>query len=181
MNAFFKCVLYLAAVGFASFLIGRVLPKSSFYAGRFPFRPFRFEKNGSIYHALHIRTWKEGFPDMSVILPALIPSKKLPKVITTAQIEAMIQETCIAECIHALLCLVGFGCIFLWEGIGGWLMSLLYALGNLPYIIIQRYNRPKLVRLLKRLQMKEARRASKEQENTCEKGTYIELQYGAGP
>ena len=60
-------------------------------------------------------------------------------------------------------------------------MSVLYALGNLPYIIIQRYNRPKFVRLLKRLQAKEARCTNKKQENTREKGTYTELQYGTRP
>ena len=93
----------------------------------------------------------------------------------------MIQETCIAEWIHELLILIGFGCVFLWKGIGGWIVSLLYALGNLPYIIIQRYNRPKFIGLLKRLQAKEARRTNKKQEKTRGKGTYIELQYGARP
>lgn len=180
MNGFLKCVLYLATIGFTFFLIGRVLPKRIFEYNALPFRLFRFEKNGRIYDALHIRKWKEGFPDMSVIFPAIIPSKRLPKVLSTAQIESMIQETCVAEWIHKLLCLFGFGCVFLWKGIGGWLVSLLYALGNLPYIIIQRYNRPKFVRLLKKLQAKEARRTNRKQDNIRGKGTYIELQYGAG-
>lgn len=118
---------------------------------------------------------------MSVIFPTLIPSKRLPPILESAQIVSMIQETCIAEWVHDLLCIAGFGCVFLWKGIGGWLVSLLYAVGNLPYIIIQRYNRPKFIRLLKKLQVKEAGRINKEQENTREKGTYIELQYGARP
>lgn len=181
MNKFLNCVLYLAATGFAFFLVGRIVPKSHFQADRFPFRSFRFEKEGRIYDAFHIKKWKEDFPDMSVILPALIPSKRLPKVITSEQIVSMIQETCIAEWIHDLLCLAGFGCVFLWRGLGGWLMSVLYAIGDLPYIFIQRYNRPKFIRLLKMLQAKEARYANKRQENTREKGTYIELQYGPRP
>ena len=181
MNGFMKCVLYLAATGFALFLVGRIVPKSCFQADRFPFRLFRFEKEGRIYDALHIKKWKEGFPDMSVIFPTLIPSKRLPPILESAQIVSMIQETCIAEWVHDLLCIAGFGCVFLWKGIGGWLVSLLYAVGNLPYIIIQRYNRPKFIRLLKKLQVKEAGRINKEQENTREKGTYIELQYGARP
>lgn len=181
MNGFLKCALYLAAIGVALFLIGRVLPKKLFDYDIPPFRIFRFERDDRIYEALHIRKWKEGFPDMSVILPSMIPSKKLPKVLLPAQVDSMIRETCVAEWIHELLCLFGFGCVFLWKGLGGWLMSLLYALGNLPYIFIQRYNRPKFVRLLKKLQAKEARRTNKKQENTREKGTYIELQYGARP
>ena len=181
MREFLKCVLYLAAIGVALFLFGRVLPKKIFEHNSFPFRLFRFEKGGRIYDALHIRKWKDGFPDMSVLFPALIPSKKLPKVLTTSQIESMLQETCVAEWTHELLCLFGFGCVFLWDGIGGWLVSALYALGNLPYIIIQRYNRPKFVRLLKKLQTKETKCTNKKQENTRGKGTYTELQYGAGP
>lgn len=172
MRDFLKCTLYLAAIGVALFLFGRILPKKIFKHDSILFCSFRFEKGGHIYDALHIRKWKDGFPDMSVLLPALIPSKKLPKVLTTAQIESMIQETCVAEWIHELLCLFGFGCVFLWKGIGGWLVSTLYALGNLPYIIIQRYNRPKFVRLLKKLQAKEARRTNRKQDNIRGKGTY---------
>lgn len=181
MNGFLKCVLYLAAIGIALFLIGRVLPKTIFECDALPFCLFRFEKNGSIYDALHIRKWKDGFPDMSVIFPTMMPSKKLPKILSAAQLESMIQETCLAEWVHEILCLFGFGCVFLWEGIGGWLVSLLYALGNLPYIIIQRYNRPKFVRLLKKLQAKGAKGTNRKQENIRGKGTYIELQYGARP
>lgn len=181
MREFLKCVLYLAAIGFAFFLFGRILPKKMFEHDALPFQLFRFEKGGRIYDALHIRKWKDGFPDMSVLLPALIPSKKLPKVLTTAQIESMIQETCVAEWIHELLCLFGFGCVFLWEGVGGWLVSALYVLGNLPYIIIQRYNRPKFVRLLKKLQAKEAGCENRKQDHIRGKGTYTELQYGARP
>ena len=44
---------------------------------QFPFRPFAFEKNGRFYHCLHIRLWQGRVPDMSRILPALIPQKKL--------------------------------------------------------------------------------------------------------
>ena len=110
MSEFLNCVLYLAVTGFAFFLVGRIVPKNHFQADRFPFRSFRFEKEGRIYDALHIKKWKEGVPDMSVILPALIPSKRLPKVLTSAQLVSMIQETCVAEWTHDLLCLTGFVC-----------------------------------------------------------------------
>lgn len=67
----------------------------------------------------------------------------------------MIQETCIAEWVHGLLIVLGFGCIWIWDGMGGWIISVLYALGNLPYILIQRYNRPRLVKLLRGMRKKE--------------------------
>lgn len=155
MREILYCALYLSAIGVAFFLFGRILPKEIFAYDRFPFHLSRFERDGHIYDALQIRRWKDGFPDMSVLIPSLIPSKKLPPIFTAAQIESMIRETCVAEWIHELLCLFGFGCVFLWKGIGGWLVSVLYALGNLPYILIQRYNRPRLVNLLRKTRERE--------------------------
>ncbi len=159
MRDLWICLLYLAGIGIAAFLLGRILPKSWFCAGKFPFRSFRFEQEGRVYLALGVRKWKDGFPDMSVVLPSFMPSKKLPKVLNTVRVQQMIQETCVAEWTHAILCVLGFGCVFLWKKAGGWLIAILYALGNLPYIIIQRYNRPKLMRILERLEAKESLKA----------------------
>ena len=61
----------------------------------------------------------------------------------------MIQETCIAEFVHIVLFVLGFGCVLIWEGPGGWMAAAVYnLLGNVPFILIQRYNRPRLQRLL---------------------------------
>lgn len=38
--------------------------------------------------------------------------KKLQKTMNVVQGELMVQETCIAELIHSLLCITGMGCIF---------------------------------------------------------------------
>ena len=52
------------------------------------------------------------------------------------------------EFIHVLLSILGFGAVFIVGGAWGWIISIVYFLaGNLPYIIIQRYNRPRLLRL----------------------------------
>ncbi len=151
MKDLVRCLLYLALIGIFGFVLGRLLPKSLFHGDRFPFRPFRWERDGAVYNRLGVRKWKEKVPDMSVILPKLMPSKKLPKEPSPAHIELMIRETCVAEWIHGLLCVLGFGCVFLWKGAWGWIASVLYFLGNIPDIIIQRYNRPKLTRILQRV------------------------------
>lgn len=151
-----RCLLYLAAIGAGSFILGRVLPKNLFHWERFPFRPFGWEKNGSVYNKLGIRHWKEKVPDMSAILPKLMPSKKLPKDVSAPQLELMLEETCVAEWIHGLLCVLGFGCVLIWDGLWGWAVSVVYALGNMPDILIQRYNRPKLVRILQITREREA-------------------------
>ncbi len=155
MRDFLICLIYLASTGAALFVIGRLVPKRRFcYANR-SYRPLRFERQGRLYEALGVRGWKDRLPDMSRLLPDLIPSKRPPQNASAAQIERMIQETCVAEWAHKILCLLGFGCVFLWKRVGGWIVALLYAIGNLPFIIVQRYNRPKLVQLLYRLKKKE--------------------------
>lgn len=61
------------------------------------------------------------------------------------QIPILIKETCIAEATHVLAAILGFGCVFIWEGIGGWIVSIAFLLFNLPFVIIQRFNRPRLI------------------------------------
>lgn len=155
MNGFQKCIIYLALTGFGSFVVGRFIPKRWLRYDRFPFLSFAFEKDGEIYVAIGIRKWKDILPDMSKIFPWAMPSKKVPKNRSAALLEVMVQETCIAELVHVLLCAAGFRCVFLWQGVGGWAVAALFALGNLPFILIQRHNRPKLIRVMEKLRKKE--------------------------
>lgn len=150
-GGFGVCFLYLAVVGAVSFLIGRILPKSWFCAGRFPFRSFRCEQEGRIYLGIQIKKWQKKVPDMSRLFRRLMPPKKLTKE-TLEALPLLIQETCVAELTHWLLAFVGFYCVRLWRGWGGLVMSILFFLGNIPFILIQRYNRPRLQRLLCRQQ-----------------------------
>lgn len=155
MEGLIRSIFYLIAVGLILFLVGRMIPKKWMHYDRFPYRSFLFEKNGKIYNAIHIHGWREKLPDMSKIFPDMMPSKKLPKKATSAQLERMVQETCVAELIHNLLCVLGFGCVLLWEGAGGWVVALFYMAGNIPFSIIQRYNRPKLLQIMQKLRYRE--------------------------
>ena len=59
----------------------------------------------------------------------------------------MIEETCMAEATHIVMSFVGLGCIRICPGFGGILLTLIdILLFNLPFILIQRYNRPRLIR-----------------------------------
>lgn len=178
MNGFFKCFLYLAGISFGFFFVGRLIPKKFHYL-RFPHISFGFEKNGEIYNKIGIRKWQNKLPDMSRIFSAFMPAKKLPEQVNAQNIEQMVQETCVAELTHVLLCIMGLGCPLIWKSIGGWILFALYLLGNIPFILIQRYNRPKLVRLLKRLQLHKTVDERKEQEIIYEEGSDIKLQHRA--
>ena len=62
----------------------------------------------------------------------------------------MIQETCIAQLVRVVLFVLGLGCVLIWDGPGGWITAVVYTLlGNVPFILIQRYNRPRLLHLMK--------------------------------
>jgi glycosyl-4,4'-diaponeurosporenoate acyltransferase len=84
-----------------------------------------------------------------------MPAKAITGRKTSAELERMLQETCVAEWIHVLLGLLGFGCLWLWPGWGGMMAALVYFVGNLPFVLVQRYNRPRLRRLLERTKNRE--------------------------
>ena len=170
---FVKCVMYLTLLSFSSFLFGRILPQRLNY-NTFPFKSFAIEKNGTIYHKIAIRRWKNKLPDMSVMFHRWMPSKEIMINLKKGQLLLMIQETCVAELIHILLCVFGFVCVSIWEGVGGWTVSILYFVGNVPFCLVQRYNRPKLVKLLKRLQAK-----GLYEEGNCYDSGELGLQYEA--
>ena len=54
--------------------------------------------------------------------------------------------------------MAGFACAGIWPGAGGIIVSALFAIGNVPYIIIQRSNRPRLARILAGLERKNTER-----------------------
>ena len=153
-----KCILYLTAIGAASFVIGRLLPKSWLHEDRFPFRPFAFERQGKRYEKLRIKSWQNKLPDMSRLFKHLMPAKKMNGD-TLRDLPLMIKETCVAECIHLLLPLAGLYCLRLWRGMGGRIITVCNLLGNIPFIMIQRYNRPRLVRLYERMCAKRSKEA----------------------
>lgn len=147
-----RCSIYLLFSGIIYFVIGLFLPRKWFHFDRFPYRTRKWEKDGKLYNNIHIRRWKGKMPDMSRICPIMAP-KKLA-VVRAENVELLIHESCVAELIHVLLIPTGLGCIGIWES-GGVVFFLLWAIGNVPFILIQRYNRPILCKLYFKLKVKE--------------------------
>lgn len=69
---FWKCFWYLIITGIVAFFVGRLLPKMWFRPDLFPYRSYKFEKDGQIYDKLKIRKWQNKVPDMSRILTKLL-------------------------------------------------------------------------------------------------------------
>ncbi len=152
MKKLWLSVLYLAAISVLSNPAGSLI-RRDFRPDAFPFKPWPFEKQGRFYERLHIRQWKDRVPDMSKYLRSLPP--KAIRTASSEQAKMLVQETCVAETVHAALMVLALPvllCRRWWAA----LMVLVYdLLGNLPFILIQRYNRPRLMRLAEKLERRE--------------------------
>lgn len=155
MLNFWKCFAYLAMLGILAHVFGLVLSRCHFHVERLPWRSLSWEQDGRFWdRTLHVRRWMDHVPDMSRIMPDMVP-KRIDGIARADAVERLIRETCVAELTHDALGVVGFGCVLIWQGAGGWVISLMFCVGNLPFTIIQRYNRPRLIRLHKWLLARE--------------------------
>ena len=148
--AILMSILYIALVGLTAHVVGEALPRAWFHFDRAPYRAFRWERDGAIYQRLNIQRWKDALPDKSRHARGVF-KKEIRQTPTAATIERFLQETCVAECIHWVLMLFSPGLLLFLPGTSGIVATALYALSNIPFILIQRYNRPRLLRLYRRL------------------------------
>ena len=148
MTGFWRCAIYAIALGLAAIPLGRLLARHRFNTAAFPWKDRKWERGGTVYRKIGIHRWHNHLPDMSRVLKNIMPPKALHPGITPGELDEMIQETCVAECSHACLSALGLVLLPLWPGWGGVIFCLLYILlGNFPFILIQRFNRPKLIQL----------------------------------
>ena len=151
-------VLYAAILGLVSHFVGQLLPRRWFHPDRFPFRTWKWERDGSVYRHLGIQYWKDLVPDMSKIMPDMVP-KRVHSQETAEETTILIQETCVAEAVHVVLMVLAIGIVLICPNSWGVSIALFDALIlNLPFILIQRYNRPKLLRLEEKLRRKEEKK-----------------------
>ena len=153
---FLRCFLYLTFIGCLAFAVGRLIPENRPDANSVFFRQLSFEPK--LYGILKVRKWQNKLPDMSRILPGAMPQKNLSGDYRS-RLSELIHETCVAELIHFLLIIAGLQCIRLWEGAGGFIITLIFSLGNVPFIMIQRNNRPRLVHLYEKNKKEERENA----------------------
>lgn len=157
-------LLRAAVVGVALLFAGIPLPRRIFHADRFPFKSYPFEKDGRIYQLIQVHKWKDLVPDASRILK-MMTKKRLSQKADAKALERLIQETCVAEIVHWMIYLfipvysigIPFGYALV--------MSLLYIAGNMVFIVIQRYNRPRFQRALELYIARENRRNAVKEKN----------------
>lgn len=149
-------LIYVAVIGILAHYVGESLPRSLFSENKFPYRSFKWEKDGKFYKHLRIKKWKTRLPDMSRIMRDMLP-KRVTYDATSENVSALIKETCVAECVHYWLCVFAVGIYLIWKNYVGVILTVVFILCNIPFIIIQRYNRPHLIRLKSKLLKREER------------------------
>jgi len=127
------------------------IPAGRFDPGSFLFRLRNWENGGALYNKIfRIKKWKGRAPDGA----ALSKNKGFPKRRLKSQDESYLKlfllETCRAELTHWII--IGFALpFFLWNRFHVGLIMILYALlENLPLIMVQRYNRNRLVGVIEK-------------------------------
>ncbi|MER2064010.1 MAG: glycosyl-4,4'-diaponeurosporenoate acyltransferase [Alkalibacterium sp.] len=113
------------------------------------FKERGFEDKGKFWkEKLSVHKWKDKLPDGASLFNAGYKKKELTSS-HISTIETFIKETKRAELTHWLL-IVPAPLFFLWNPVwAGWLMIFYALLVNVPFIIIQRYNRIRLDRIKK--------------------------------
>ena len=131
-------------------LVGWIVPRlfrsGTLYRSRW-FRPLSFEP--ALHSALKVKKWKDHMPTYD-------PSSFSLKDNTLAQI---VCASCVSEAVHEVIVPLSFVPIFFSSFFGALpvfvITSVLAALFDSCFILMQRYNRPRLVRILSK---KEAKR-----------------------
>ncbi|MBQ8525184.1 MAG: hypothetical protein IJ460_00465 [Clostridia bacterium] len=153
MDSFTGVVIYACVCSLGVLVSGLHWPRKLFDYTSKLFMPKKWELNTNIYNFLKVGKWKNKVPDMSKIVKKL-PTKQISQ-LSIDSLKLLIKETCVAEIAHILLIILAIPMNFICDGISGFVCFLMYSVGNLPYIIIQRYNRPRLIKLLERMENKE--------------------------
>ena len=114
-----------------------------------PYRTRAWERGGAIYDQLfRVKAWKARLPSGGGMLGGFSMTRMVSH--DVAHLERWVLETCRSELCHwvaiapALL-------FFLWNPPAVGIVMIVYALAfNLPLVIVQRRNRPRLLALIKR-------------------------------
>jgi len=119
-----------------------------------------WEKQGRFYERLFfIRFWKSRLPDGARLFRGGFAKKQLAAP-TAAYLDDFVKATCRAELTHYTVIALS-PLFFLWNPVWvGWIMIAYALTANLPCIIAQRYNRPRLQILARAKYRGEYRRAA---------------------
>ena len=124
------------------------LDSSFFDPRKFLYTARKWEKKGKFYTSvLKIKKWKDKLPQY--VCKNGFSKRSLNSKMDKQYMEKFIVETCRAEWNHFMCSMYWVVSIFLNSSIYAVIFSLIPILANLPFLLIQRFNRIRLCRLIK--------------------------------
>ncbi len=148
--------LFWLAINIAvPWLVRFLVPQKYFDENAPLFKEHKFES--SFYRKIKVSKWKDKLPDAGKLIH--FQRDSLPEDIDQNYINRFITECCIAELGHLTVGILGFASLFFvflipgdnkLEHLGVFLLlSIMDLFIQLLFVIIQRYNRPRLIKLRK--------------------------------
>lgn len=146
---FISAVIAFLIDALVAFVIHK-LPKKWFNPYNKIYRVWNFERR--LYENIGIKKWKDRVPEMGQLCN--FKKDKIASINDNEYIFKFLQETCYAEVLHFLSAILGFAVIFVFPLKYMFYFTLPVAIVNcllqiLP-IFIQRYTRPKLIKIYER-------------------------------
>lgn len=148
---FLRMASIVGVLGILAFFIGESVPRALYDPSRFPFKSYDWERNGLIYEKLGVKWRKRHGIDMSRLLKGVFPKQNTMSR-DPEHLKRLVQEMCNAELVHWILTFLCPVFALLIDGWYGIVITIGYAVCNLGDVIIQRYNRPRILIILKRLE-----------------------------
>ena len=131
-------------------VVCKKLNASFFDARKFLYSPKKWEQEGKFYtKVLKIKKWKDKLPQY-VAKNGFSKRSLNFKMIDKDYLETFIVETCRAEWNHLMGCMYWIVSIFVNSSLYAFVFSLIPIFANLPFIMIQRFNRIRLCKWVKR-------------------------------
>lgn len=145
--------LIALVIGVLSTIVGNFIPRGYIRYNKFPFKEYRFENGGKFYCMFGIEKWKGYLPDISEYIKSVFPKKFSGDLFKKDDkyFERFAKETCVSELVHFTLIIISpLYLFFNWDIHWGVVAMLIDITVNIPFIMVQRYNRPRLVRITQR-------------------------------
>ena len=133
-------------------LISHLIPDRYYWADSAFYRSHHFERDGRIYSEIfHVNKWKHPLPDGATIWNKKAFRKKKMANFSPETLDRFLVESARAEMTH-WLAILPFWVFGFFTPPSVIFIMLIYALmANLPCIIVQRYNRPRVKRILEKM------------------------------
>lgn len=132
------------------------LPDRCYSPGLHFYRAHRFEKEGRLYEQIfRVSRWKGRLPDGGLIWNKKAFSKKKLESFSKDSLDRFLIESARAELTHWLAILPFWLFGFFTPMPVIWMMLLYALIVNIPCIIVQRYNRPRVQKLIRKISERE--------------------------